>query len=148
PFAISHRYLDDPAAGAYLVHFVWRDDRGGSNSRTLPVVVANAAPVLALAAPPGLPADRKGGVTLAGVLADPGVRDAHAVTVTWGDGTAPDVLRLPAGAASFSATHRYRKRGAFLVHLSVADESGGPVADHRLVLNLRGAGRAAQAQAV
>ena len=51
--------------------------------------------------------DEGNGVALSGSFSDPGVLDAHTVTISWGDGTPNSVLSLAAGNLNISASHLY-----------------------------------------
>lgn len=52
--------------------------------------------------------NENGDVTVTGDILDPGSLSGETVTVTWGDGVTDAPTRLPAGARSFTFTHRYR----------------------------------------
>ena len=73
---------------------------------------------------------------------DPGIADAHSVTVNWGDGSAPTAFPIaPVGARSFERTHTFAAEGFFQVSVSIADGDGGSGADERFV-TVSGAGSA------
>src|SRR4029079_962711 len=46
-------------------------------------------------------------ITLGGSFTDPGTLDQHTVTITWGDGSAPETFNLAAGILTFSKGHKY-----------------------------------------
>jgi autotransporter-associated beta strand protein len=127
PFAIHHRYLDNPlqgtAEGEYQVSVRWFDQFGAGNGRALAVAVENAAPklqdlIVTSPVPAGAP------VVLAGGIADRGVRDTHTLVVDWGDGTTA-VYSYAAGVVSFQETHQYAHPGKYTVRLTLDDGDGG-----------------------
>ena len=109
---------DDPAAGG----------RGGSITSSVAINVAPVAPVITnLMITPGQ-IQIANTATLTGNISDPGDPEAYTLTVNWGDGTAPQVVALPAGTTSFSLTHAFTDnvRGMPLqvntVQVSVVDD--------------------------
>jgi hypothetical protein len=109
---------DDPAASG----------RSGSVTSSVAINVAPVAPVITnLAITPNqiLIANT---ATLTGNISDPGEAEAYTLTVNWGDGTAPQIVALPAGTTSFSLTHDFTDnvRGMPLqintVQVSVVDD--------------------------
>jgi PKD repeat protein len=65
-------------------------------------------------------------VSFAGNFSDPGVRDTHAVTWNFGDGTSSAQANYgPGGSASFSTSHAYASAGTYTVRLLVVDGDGG-----------------------
>jgi Ca2+-binding RTX toxin-like protein len=71
-----------------------------------------------------------GTATLSGSFANPDPHDTHTVTILWGDPTSPGntTLHLPAGTATFSASHLYPQDlgSPFPVSVTVADDDGLP----------------------
>jgi hypothetical protein len=65
-----------------------------------------------------------GPARLAADFSDPGVRDAHALDIDWGDGKS-DQDTLPAGAGELSAAHGYSRRGRYIVTVNLTDSDGG-----------------------
>ena len=57
--------------------------------------------------------------TATGTFTDPGA-DAWTATVTWGDGSAPEVV--PLSGRSFSLTHIYTAAGTYTVTIEIADD--------------------------
>lgn len=125
PFAVTHRYLD---SGNFLVHFVWSDNKGGSNERTLPVTVRNVAPLLT-----ELDATADGlNAILRGTIVDPSARDTFQLVVSWGDGIS-ETFAFAAGTTSFELKHSYQKPGNRKIHMTLTDDDGGTaVAELRL----------------
>ena len=64
--------------------------------------------------------------TAAGTFSDPGA-DAWTATVTWGDGSAPEVVAL--SGRSFSLTHIYTAAGSYTVSIDIADDDSLGVRD-------------------
>ena len=126
--SVTHRYLDDNPSvtplDRYTIHLLWRDQHGGSNTGTLPIVVRNVAPSLSnltFSSPvvQGQPA------TLSGLISDPGVRDTFNLRVVWGDGSPPETFNFPAGTTSFSLTHRFTRSGNHTITLVLKDDDNG-----------------------
>ena len=94
----------------------------GSDTASTPVTVANVAPAVtggpALATVEGTP------ITLNATFVDPGLRDTHAGTIDWGDGTTSTVA-VSAGARALSATHTYQNQGVYTAQVTVRDDDGG-----------------------
>src|SRR5207248_488233 len=112
-FTADHRFADDSRGGSFAVSrtvtdadggaaaggtftaaVTVADNGGGTGSAATAVAVANVAPAVAVTATPVV--DEGGTVTLTGTLTDPGVLDAHTVTVNWGEGVS-EVVSLAAG---------------------------------------------------
>jgi hypothetical protein len=51
--------------------------------------------------------------------------DEVALTVDWGDGSAPQLFVCPSDPSTLSLTHRYAQDGQFNVKVSLTDEDGG-----------------------
>src|SRR5690606_28137369 len=78
------------------------------------------------------PIDENGVATLNLSFTDPGSLDVHRVEVDWGDGSPVEVLDVPVGSRTFSATHQYlddNPTGTFadsyVVTVRVLDDDGG-----------------------
>ena len=119
PFSLRHQYLN-PAT--YPVHFIWSDNHGGSNQRTLSVLVRNVLPTLSSVnvTAIGLVA------TLNGVIADHGSLDNFTLVVKW-DADTTKVYSLAAGTTSFAVTHKYNKPGTKEIRLNLQDNDGSSV---------------------
>ena len=160
PLSDEHVYVDEAAddacaaqveVGAYEATFHARDKDGGEGTDTLRVVVRNVAPVLPLL-PPVPALEGVESVFLPGqagpyplCATDPGARDVHEYTFSWGDGTpdaaqsrAPDPddgtrcgERLEGGQRLIdrpvTAAHTYARDGNYDAHLCASDD-GSPVA--------------------
>src|SRR5262249_17648839 len=120
-----HRYLDDAPSGTasddYQVHFTWFDSGGGSNSKTLPVTVANVAPQVSVGLPAHLRTDEA--LTRVGSFTDPGL-DSWYATVDYGDGRGPQWLALGPDNR-FTLSHRYTQPGVYHVRVRIFDDDGG-----------------------
>jgi hypothetical protein len=119
----QHTYVDD---GVYLVTLTVTDLEGGSSSDTLVVTVDNGAPALVIPPDESFEMEQIVGqpVTISGTFTDPGVLDAHEVTITWDTGASAS-LNLNAGEYTFSFEHIFLKTGVHVVTLMIADEDGG-----------------------
>jgi large repetitive protein len=107
----QHRYLHNrPSDAAYTATVTVSDDDGGSAVATTGVVVRNVAPSGLQLTRTATRVDENGTVGLSGTFLDPGTKDAHTVTITWGDG-AISTVPLAAGVLTFSATHQYLDDG-------------------------------------
>jgi hypothetical protein len=94
-FSVQHQYADDgPANGngtpsdLSTIAVTIADDDGGSGSNSGFVTVNNMAPVVTL--DPISNTTEPGTVTLTGAISDAGLKDAHTITVGWGDPNNPN----------------------------------------------------------
>jgi hypothetical protein len=126
-FTASHVYIDNPAgkaAGPFAITATATDNGGLLGVATTSVTVTNTAPALTSlsnsAATKGMV---KAGqpVTVTGSFTDPGLNDAHSLTILWGDSSRPEVVPLTLGARSFSVTHTYTRDGQFNIVVQVRD---------------------------
>ena len=65
--------------------------------------------------------------TLSGTFSDSDIGDTHEVTIGWGDGSSPTVVRLSNGERSFDAAHRYLDNpasGEYVISVTVTDNNG------------------------
>lgn len=135
-FAIPHRYPLDAAPGVvsqtFNVSLSLTDPFGEPAGGATTATITNAPPVLLSNSV--APAEFNEGQTVqvSGVLADPGLLDAHVVTINWGDGTAHTVMNLPAGTNEFAAAHAYLDDKPTLtpfditiLTITVTDDDGG-----------------------
>jgi len=95
----------------------WRPDFGA-----LSTVVSNVAPAFEAGLDEIL---RQGVLNRTIPFADPGMLDAHAVTVDYGDGTAVATIPVALGAREFTLEHLYEVSGNFAVSIGVADDDAG-----------------------
>jgi hypothetical protein len=125
---VTHKYQDDnpsvTSQDRYTIHLLWRDQHGGSNTGTLPIVVRNVAPSLSNLTFSS-PVVQRQLATLSGLISDPGVRDTFKLLVVWGDGSRPETLNFPAGTTSFSLTHRFTRSGNHPIALLLTDDDNG-----------------------
>jgi hypothetical protein len=135
-FSVPHRFADDnPTATPVDLSTIAvsvADDDGGSGTAQAGVTVRNVAPSLDAAF-------RAGGIVVEGSLAtldativDSSEDDTHAVTIDWGDGSAPTTLARAAAERAFDASHRYldddpvaMPGGRYPVQLETVDDDGG-----------------------
>jgi PKD domain/Bacterial Ig domain len=115
--------------GAYVITFEATDDGQMSNEAAYQVTGTNVAPTAAITGftttvPIVLTTGEN--VTFAGRFTDPGVKDDHKVTWTWGDGqTSPEQDLGEGGSGTFSAVHHFDVTGPRTVSLTVRDDDGG-----------------------
>jgi Tol biopolymer transport system component len=135
-FELTHRYLDDPPAGApfgddYLITVTASNDhRAGIDSRGLLVTVNNLNPIIidAIVSPPGHNIVAGGSITLflnytdPGYHGSPGDEDLRAF-IQWGDGQNLVVATGRPEAISF--THQYTAVGNYSINIEVTDNDGG-----------------------
>jgi hypothetical protein len=95
--------------GSDLFSYTIADGNGGSATATVNVTVLNVndAPVLNAAQMSVETVNENDFVTMTGSLTDADPDDAHTVTISWGDGTANEVINFPSGQQTFTATHQY-----------------------------------------
>ncbi|MGL4512904.1 MAG: hypothetical protein ACRCT8_07410 [Lacipirellulaceae bacterium] len=135
PFAYAHVYADDNPTGTtsdtVSINLTLRGSGGEYDSQSASVRVTNAPPALGdVTITPVI--DETGLATLTGSIADSGVEDTLSLTIDWGDGSAPQIVSLPAGTETFSLTHRYLDDNPtgtvsdiVTVSVAVADDDGG-----------------------
>jgi Tol biopolymer transport system component len=134
-FELTHRYLDDPPAGApfgddYIITVTVSDHRNGIDSRGISVTVNNLNPIIigAIVTPPGHAIVAGGTVTLflnytdPGYHGSPGDEDLRAF-IQWGDGQGVVVATGRPEAISF--THQYTAVGNYSIIIEVSDNDGG-----------------------
>lgn len=130
-FSASHQYVDDDPtispSDTYDIEILVTDDDGGSGAGGITVTVQNVAPTLdgeLQLEPESI--NEGSSVTLSGDFIDPGIDDAHTVSIDWGDGSAPEVLVVPTGARSFSSDHTYQDNHAPAeITVTLRDDDGG-----------------------
>jgi Ca2+-binding RTX toxin-like protein len=134
---VAHAYADDPAGAAdtYNIQVTVRDDENANDGAVTVVTVHNSAPVLfdsdlELSVPS--PIDEGTSVVLRGPIVDAGTRDAHTVTINWGDGSPLTTLSLSAGIAAFEAAHTFADDSPsgtaadpYSIRVTVSDDDGG-----------------------
>jgi hypothetical protein len=135
-FSTTHRYLDDPPAGAssdlFTISVRVNDGIVDSVPLTTKVTVANVAPSFGTLT---LPVSTIEGNSLAlnGTLTDAGSLDSHGVLVDWGDGTPVQSLIVDA-AKAFAGNHGYPIPGTYQVMITASDDDGGMVVATRQVV--------------
>eukprot|EP01104_Vermistella_antarctica_P010883 TRINITY_DN2952_c0_g1_i2.p1 TRINITY_DN2952_c0_g1~~TRINITY_DN2952_c0_g1_i2.p1 ORF type:complete len:2699 (+),score=727.24 TRINITY_DN2952_c0_g1_i2:219-8315(+) len=130
---LNHLFPDD---GGYTVSLTVTDDDGGSSSASVPLSVANAAPVLTVsplvvdtvcAAVSGLPACNGfegDSISVAGTMHDDGPVDWLTLTVSWGDFTSVESYQYVAGTTAFLVSHQFTDNGVYTVSLKLSDKDG------------------------
>ncbi|HET7450514.1 MAG TPA: PKD domain-containing protein, partial [Gaiellaceae bacterium] len=133
----SHVYADD---GVYTIQLAVADGRGGTDSRTTTVTVANVAPSISAdggvtgpsAAIPLV--DRSATATIEVRFSDPaGQHDTYAARIDCGNGS---ILTASAVASPYTAHCPYSAAGVYTVSASISDEDGGTsaVASYQYVI--------------
>ena len=134
-FELTHRYLDDPPAGApfgddYIITVTVHDHRNGVDSRGISMTVNNLNPIIidAIVTPPGHAIVAGETITLflnytdPGYHGSPGDEDLRAF-IQWGDGQGVVVATGRPEAISF--THQYTAVGNYSILIEVSDNDGG-----------------------
>jgi Tol biopolymer transport system component len=135
-FALTHRYLDDPPAGApfgndYLITITASNEhRAGIDSRGLLVTVNNLNPIIidAVVSPPGHNIPAGGSITLFLNYTDPGYHGSPSdedlrVSIQWGDGQS---LVVQTGQPqALTLTHQYVAVGNYSINIQVSDNDDG-----------------------
>jgi RHS repeat-associated protein len=116
--ARTHTYLND---GNYNVVTTVTDAHSATVNTTVVAAVQDVPPSYLALSLTGSGLD----ITVSsGTFLDPGVSDAHMVTVNWGDGTTNTTVSLAAGVLSFSTgAHSYATNGTYSITATVADGS-------------------------
>src|SRR5262249_48171438 len=139
--------------GSFSVKASVTDEDGKIGRASANVTVSNVAPQFT-PADLGLSetiASENDTVILSGQFIDPGTLDPHTVTLTWGDGSPPTVLRdlfgevvasATPGLFTYSASHTYLNNpsgqptgGTYDIHVSVSDDVSIASADRLIVVN-------------
>jgi len=135
-FELTHRYLDDPPAGApfgddYLITVTASNDhRAGIDSRGLLVTVNNLNPIIidSIVTPPGHAIVVGGTIILflnytdQGYHGSPGDEDLRAF-IQWGDGQG--VVIATGRPEAITLTHQYTAVGNYSILIEVSDNDGG-----------------------
>jgi hypothetical protein len=103
-FSTDHTFRE---GGSDSITVTVTDGDGGSAHAGATVTVQDAGPSGTSLVLNHSTIDEGGTVALSGSFADPGLLDAHAVTIDWGDGSTSDTVSLAAGARAFTGSHRY-----------------------------------------
>lgn len=96
-------------------------DAMSSNTKTLPVIVLNAAPSFTSFRLSATDLEAGQAVTATGAFTDGGANDTHTVTLNWGDLTPTTTM---AAVGSFTSDHTYTAVGDFTVTATVTDDAG------------------------
>jgi hypothetical protein len=126
--AKTHVYADGPSA--YTITVDLKDEDGEHDDRgTKSVTVNNRAPQLTAVTAADI--DENDVALLRGTIVETGLLDALELTIFWGDGSAPEVISLPAGTTTFEIPHRYLDDAGgpaptqFPIDLLLRDDDGG-----------------------
>jgi CSLREA domain-containing protein len=99
----------------------------------------NTAPVLSNVAVTS-PINENAVATLSGNISNTNAGDTFSLTVSWGDGSAPQVFNYAAGTVSFNETHQYlddnptaTSSDSYPINLSLNDSAGGNDTDSAIV---------------
>jgi PKD repeat protein len=129
----THTYVGD---GIFNVTLVITNELGGVGQDELIVTVENALPEIEPLDPVQYV---KAGeeLVISGGFTDPGLLDAHTLTMMWGDGMT-ETLELESGVFEFTFNHVYASAGTYLVTLSIADDDGETVTSFTVEVSLAG----------
>jgi len=97
------------------------------------VMVANVAPEITVLGtePVDVIKDRPFQLDIA--FTDPGLLDAHLVTIDWDDGSPPEQLPVPLGQRILSVAHQYAITGSYAISITVSDDDLGEDAKNMTV---------------
>ncbi|HEX6719525.1 MAG TPA: hypothetical protein VF088_20650 [Pyrinomonadaceae bacterium] len=135
-FELTHRYLDDPPAGApygdgYLITVTASNDhRAGIDSRGLLVTVNNVNPIIidSIVTPPGHVIVAGGTITFFLNYTDPGYHGSPAdedlrAFIQWGDGQS--VVITTGVPQAITLQHQYIAVGNYSILIELSDNDGG-----------------------
>ena len=135
-FELTHRYLDDPPAGApfgddYLITVTASNDhRAGIDSRGLLVTVNNLNPIIldAIVTPSSHSIVAGGTITLFLNYTDPGYHGSPGdenliASIQWNDGQS--VVVATGRPEAVTLTHQYSAVGNYSINIQVTDNDGG-----------------------
>jgi hypothetical protein len=107
-FSYDHVYVDDNPTGTssdpYTIHVTVTDDDGGSTAASTQITVSNVAPTITNIIAPTINEGQTANLTF--TVGDVGTADTFAITVNWGDGSAPTVFNEPT-AGTYTVSHLY-----------------------------------------
>ena len=112
--------------GTTVVKICVTDGAGLSAEDTAVVTVTNVAPAIEVSEPAAVVENT--GVTIAGVIRDPGWLDALSATINWGDGSGAQPLpgttenARPDSTLVFNVAHTYGDNGVFTVTICASDD--------------------------
>ena len=112
--------------GTTIVKICVTDGAGLTAEDTAVVTVTNVAPAIEVTEPAAL--GENTGVTIAGVIRDPGWLDALSATINWGDGSGAQPLpgttenARPDSTLVFNVSHTYGDNGVFTVTICASDD--------------------------
>ena len=117
----THQYSDD---GVFTVTLTVTDTRGGEDTDTLTVTVANADPLVADG--PDATIDEGDTIGISAAFFDPGAGDTHTATINWGrPEDANPVTPVAPALSPVEGDHTYEDNGTFTVTVTVTDNAGG-----------------------
>ena len=119
----SHIYADN---GLYTVTVTAWDQLGATDSDSLTVTAANAAPELAAISATLDPVRVGTAVAATAPFTDAGCTDTHAATWDWGDGaTSAGTVTEAAGSGTVGGSHTYAAPGIYTLASTLWDDDGG-----------------------
>ncbi len=112
---VKYAYPDD---GSYTARVTVADDDGARSEGTVATKVRNVAPIVSLKLPDTIRAGSE--ARLSGTITDPGMDDAHTVTINWPKGE-PETIALGKGKRSFESSMPFGASGRYTVSVEADD---------------------------
>ena len=126
----SHTYLDN---GVYTITLKANDGRGGSDTESTTVTVANVEPELGTISASSSLVPIGTRISMSVPVSDAGSLDTHIAIINWQDLSSSTVNAL---AGAISGDHTYTIAGVYEITISVNDDDGGVsnTASHQYVV--------------
>lgn len=130
-FTATHRFVDDLPSGApqgdFTIRVIATDTISGASGLATRMVTVKNVPAQFDGPISVTPSPVQEGqlATLNGSIIDPGDADQHSLTIQWGDGSAPELYVVPAGARTFAVPHAFRDENPGVITVTLTDDDSG-----------------------